>query len=311
MQWTVRLEARTSAGEVKTTELVTFGRPAVVSTLAEVGLVLAETKTLLAGLQASMLCGQVAYAAHHRLCPQCGVLQPDEDGSDLRIESRLTAAERSVERALADGQAEQLQQQPAQPLVADRVHEAQIHRQRHDADAEQRARLQSLRHRRKRRAATAPAAASVALHPRHHRRHPGQVDLVVAPVQHLVRLAERRLAVRASHRPGADKLIRGCGQRSPATHTAQAARARAVALALLWPVRLLTPRWRQAGVVRRLRRCPKPCFQLRSPCHQCLGLRGQHLNLRPQRPDQRVFLLVRQMAEIRELHHPSLESQPS
>ncbi len=39
MQWTVRLEAKTSQGEVTTTELVTFSRPRVVSTLAEVGLV--------------------------------------------------------------------------------------------------------------------------------------------------------------------------------------------------------------------------------------------------------------------------------
>ena len=36
MQWTVRLETRTSAGEVKSTELVTLGRPAVVNTLAEI-----------------------------------------------------------------------------------------------------------------------------------------------------------------------------------------------------------------------------------------------------------------------------------
>ncbi len=50
MQWTVWLEARTSAGKVKTTDLVTFSRPGVVSTLAEVGLMLAETKTLLAKL---------------------------------------------------------------------------------------------------------------------------------------------------------------------------------------------------------------------------------------------------------------------
>ena len=57
MQWTVRLEARTSAGEVKTTELVTFSRPAMISALAEIGLMLAETKTLLAKLQAGMLCG--------------------------------------------------------------------------------------------------------------------------------------------------------------------------------------------------------------------------------------------------------------
>ncbi len=73
MHWTVRLEARTSAGEVKTTELVTFSRPGVVSTLGEIGLVLSETKTLLAKLQAGMLCGQVAaYVAHHRACAACG-----------------------------------------------------------------------------------------------------------------------------------------------------------------------------------------------------------------------------------------------
>ena len=57
MQWTVRLETTTSAGEVKSTELVMFSRPAMVGTLAEVGLMLAETKVLLARLQASMLCG--------------------------------------------------------------------------------------------------------------------------------------------------------------------------------------------------------------------------------------------------------------
>ncbi len=48
MQWTVRLESRTSQGEMTTTELATFSRPGVVSTLAEIGLVLAETKVLLA-----------------------------------------------------------------------------------------------------------------------------------------------------------------------------------------------------------------------------------------------------------------------
>jgi len=74
MQWTVRLEARTSQGEVTTTELAMFSRPVMVSTLAEVGLVLSETKVLLAKLQASVLCGQVEdHAAHHRACVECGV----------------------------------------------------------------------------------------------------------------------------------------------------------------------------------------------------------------------------------------------
>ncbi len=88
MQWTVRLEARTSAGEVTTTELVTFSRPGVVGTLAEIGLMLAESKTLLAKLQASMLCGQVAaYAAYHRACPACGVLQPLKDRRTRRLQT--------------------------------------------------------------------------------------------------------------------------------------------------------------------------------------------------------------------------------
>jgi len=94
MQWTVRLEARTSEGEVTTTELVTFNRPGVVSTLAEIGLMLAETKTLLAKLQTSMLCGQVAaYAAHHRACPECGVLQPLKDRRTRRLQTLFGTVE--------------------------------------------------------------------------------------------------------------------------------------------------------------------------------------------------------------------------
>jgi len=94
MQWTVRLEPRTSAGEVKTTELVTFSRPAMVSTLAEIGLLLAETKTLLARLQASMLCGQVAaYAAHHRVCAACGMLQPLKDRRTRRLQTLFGTVE--------------------------------------------------------------------------------------------------------------------------------------------------------------------------------------------------------------------------
>ena len=94
MQWTVRLETTTSTGEVKSTELVTFSRPAVVSTLAKIGLVLAETKTLLARLQASMLCGQVAaYAAHHRVCAACGVMQLFKDRRTRRLQTLFGTVE--------------------------------------------------------------------------------------------------------------------------------------------------------------------------------------------------------------------------
>jgi len=88
MQWTVRLGARTSAGEVTTTELVTFSRPGGGGTLAEIGLLLAESKTLLAKLQAGMLCGPVAeYAALCRVCPECGALQPLKDRRTRRLQT--------------------------------------------------------------------------------------------------------------------------------------------------------------------------------------------------------------------------------
>jgi len=94
MQWTVRLEARTSAGEVKMTELVTLSRPVMISTLAEIGLMLAESKTFLARLQASMLCGQVAeYAAHRRVCLQCGVFQPLKDRRTRRLQTLFGTVE--------------------------------------------------------------------------------------------------------------------------------------------------------------------------------------------------------------------------
>ncbi len=80
MRWTVQLEAKTDLGEVKTTELVTFDRPVVDGTLADLGLRLSEAKALLAELQASMVRSQVAgYAACHRVCPQCRVPQLSND----------------------------------------------------------------------------------------------------------------------------------------------------------------------------------------------------------------------------------------
>ena len=83
MQWTVRLDAKPSEGEVTTAEL-TFGRLVIDSTLADVGLVLSETKALSAKLQTNMLCDQVAeYAAHRRVCVRCGALRPLEDRRTL------------------------------------------------------------------------------------------------------------------------------------------------------------------------------------------------------------------------------------
>ncbi len=94
MQWTMQLEAKTEQGEVTTTELLTFSRPAMAGTLAEIGLTLAEAKALLAKLQASMLCGQVAeYAAHGRVCPACGALQPLKDRRTRRLQTLFGTVE--------------------------------------------------------------------------------------------------------------------------------------------------------------------------------------------------------------------------
>jgi len=51
-----------------------MSRPAMVSTLAEVGLMLAETKALVAKLQVHVLCGRVAEdATHRRIRAECRV----------------------------------------------------------------------------------------------------------------------------------------------------------------------------------------------------------------------------------------------
>ena len=53
-----------------------------------------ETKTLLAKLQASMLCGQVAvYAAHHRVCPECGVPRPLKDRRTRQLQTLFGTVE--------------------------------------------------------------------------------------------------------------------------------------------------------------------------------------------------------------------------
>src|SRR5271165_1725039 len=115
-----------------------------------------------------------------------GAARPGENAGDIGIEAWLATAECRVQGALADAQAIQVQHHTAEPPVADGMHEAQIHRQGHDADAERRARLQPVRHRRRRGAIAALAVSGVPLHPRHHRLNLGQINLVVARVERLI-----------------------------------------------------------------------------------------------------------------------------
>src|SRR3954453_18515711 len=232
-----------------------------------------------------------------------GAPQPRQDRADLGIEARHGALEGGVERALADRQPEQLQQQAAEPTVANRLGEPQIHRQCHDVKTERCARLQTFGQRCQCGAATARAVTGVALHPRHYRHDRWQFDLVEACGPRLVALVQRALKVPATYRTGAHGRVGIRHQCPTAARAAQTALARAFTLELVLPIRLLAVRGRQAGVVRRLGRLTELCLQLRHP-------RYQRLDLRPKRSDQRVLLVMRQETEVGELGHPKLESCP-
>ncbi len=156
--------------------------------------------------------------------------------------------------------------------------------------------------------APAFAGAGSAFHPRDHRPDLGQVDLVVAGRQRLRVFAQRGPAIGAARGARGHRLVRVFRQHPTAALAAQAALARTFAFRLVAVVDLLALRRRHAGIVRRLRRSAKPRLQVRDPRRQCPDLRRERLNLRPQRPDQRVFLVMRQGAEVGKIGHPNLES---
>jgi len=122
-------------------------------------------------------------------------------------------------------------------------------------------------------------------------------------MQHLVRFAQRRLAVHTGHGLRNHGLIGIAAQRSTAALATQTALARAVSPGFLRLVGLLPLRWRQAGIVRGFRRFTELCLECRDPPFS---------RLKPfeQRSDQRVLLGVAQLAEVGKLGHPKLESRP-
>ena len=80
MEWTIRLEAKTGWGEVETVELVSLTRSVLAATADDVGLSLAEAKSLMARLQEAMVRGQVAEYLHcRRVCPDCLTFQSVKD----------------------------------------------------------------------------------------------------------------------------------------------------------------------------------------------------------------------------------------
>ena len=174
--------------------------------------------------------------------------QAGQDGRRGVVEGGLGAAEQGVERAFADGKAEQVLEQAAEPLIADGVGEAQVERHGHHARAEGRTLFHPVRDRCQGRAITTGAAPGVALQARHHGADLRQFDLVVSAVQVVIRLAELRAAVPASGHLGAHHLIGLRHQAAAPALAAQAALARAGGLRRVGAVRLLALGRGQAGV---------------------------------------------------------------
>ena len=88
MEWTIRLEAKTGWGEVETVELVSIARPVLAATADDVGLSLAEAKSLLTRLQEAMVRGQVAEYLHcRRVCPDCLTFQPVQNRRQRRLQT--------------------------------------------------------------------------------------------------------------------------------------------------------------------------------------------------------------------------------
>ena len=88
MEWTIRLEAKTGWGEVETVEVVSIARPVLAATADDVGLSLAEAKSLLTRLQEAMVRGQVAEYLHcRRVCPDCLTFQPVKDRRQRRLQT--------------------------------------------------------------------------------------------------------------------------------------------------------------------------------------------------------------------------------
>ena len=79
---------RRAGARWKTLELVSITRPVLAATADDVGLSLAEAKSLLARLQEAMVRGQVAEYLHcRRVCPDCLTFQPMKDRRQRRVQS--------------------------------------------------------------------------------------------------------------------------------------------------------------------------------------------------------------------------------
>ena len=226
--------------------------------------------------------------------------QAGQDGPDTGIEARFGAAERGVERALADRQRKQLGEQARQPPVADRMDDAQVDRERHKVEAEWRAGFHAFRDGGQRGHPTARTMAGIAFDAGDDRLDRRQIDLVVALCETLICVRQRGTAVWAMCWPCDHRLVRIFSKRATPALTAETTFAWPLARAFGGSIGLLPARWWQARIVRPLRRLVQPRLQLRNPAFRSGKPGGQFrvpalrsLQCFPKRADQRVFLGVR------------------
>ncbi len=129
----------------------------------------------------------------------------------------------------------------------------------------------------------------------------GRSNFVVAGGQPLVAVAQGGLAVGAADRARDHGLVgAGTSARPPPLRPRLPLRGPS-RLGLSEWIGLLALRGRYRGIVRRLRRLAQLGFQFRHS-------RRQRPHLRPERANQRVLLVVRQMVEVGEFDHTKLES---
>jgi hypothetical protein len=88
VEWIIRLEARTGSDVLETLELMSIRRDGSAVTAADVGLTLTEAKSLLTGLQAAMVRGQVGeYVRRRQVCASCAAVQPLKDRRTRRLKT--------------------------------------------------------------------------------------------------------------------------------------------------------------------------------------------------------------------------------
>jgi len=229
--------------------------------------------------------------------------QPLPDPLRLVAEGRGAVRQPVGERALADHKPEQVEHQPFQALIGNRLTEAQRQHEGAQVRSERRARFQTRRCRRLEPLVAARADAAMQRHPGDVRRDLGDFDAVVSLKRHLCHARHIRTATGAVVRQHVAPPRRIGMQRPMRPRMGLTLRLRPRPAVGLHPLRR-----RPAGIGRRLR------WQIEAfPQRRVLGFQrfypgNQIFNPHQQPGDQRVRLGRRKGGEIGRWSHRNLDS---